>query len=212
MLEGEEIGDQEPQQLECFVYNYDGAEWHVPEGFEFPRNVKIENGWTLWLRGMPSHQVKGQDGKLFEAPIRPFRYLEQKYLPKAAKNRFKLHWVRIFQMMEEALTVPMIPTTEQIKESYYQGMDHLHIRMGYVFGGSKNPNNWEVSTWCKHAARSYIEKYGTEQDKSNLPAANSLNKPRKQPAKRNRPLKDDRRRKVPRRNAVAGPQEAPTEE
>ena len=86
LLESDAVGDQEPQQLDCYVHNYDGAEWHVPEGFEFPRNVKIENGWKLWLRGMPSHQIKGEDDKLFEAPIRPFRYLEQKHLPKAAKN------------------------------------------------------------------------------------------------------------------------------
>ena len=84
--------------------------------------------------------------------------------------------------------------------------------MGYVFEGSKNPDNWEVSTWRKHSARSFIVKHGTEQDKSNLPAASGLNKPQNQPAKRNRSLVDARRRKVARINPVVGPQEAPTEE
>ena len=35
--------------LNAFVHQYDDAEWHVPEGFEFPRNVKIENGFNLWV-------------------------------------------------------------------------------------------------------------------------------------------------------------------
>jgi hypothetical protein len=204
----------ETQELSCYVYEYDNAKWHVPQGFEFPRNVKLENGWKMWLLGLPIHQVKGEDDRIMKAPIRPFRFLEQKHLPPQAKNRFKLHWVRIFQMMMEpegAAAVPLCPTMEQVQEGYERGMLHLHKRMGYVFLPPKNPSNWEVATWCKHAARSFIEKHGTEEDKANLPAATKLNNPRRQPVKRNRPLKDDHRRKVPRRNPVSGPQEAPTE-
>ena len=61
-------------------------------------------------------------------------------------------------MMEEAVVIPMHPTTEQVNEAFGSGMMHLQTRMGRVFGESKNPTNWEVSTWCKHAARSFIEK------------------------------------------------------
>ena len=81
----------------------------------------------------------------------------------------------------------MQSTHEQVNEAFGSGMMHLQTRMGHVFGESKNPTNWEVSTWCKHATGSFIEKHGTEQDKSNLPPPNQKNNPRRQPIKRNRP-------------------------
>ena len=209
MLTAPDVPDEveDLTQLNCYVYSYDDGEWHVPEGFEFPRNVKLENGFNLWVYGMPSHQIKGPDGKLLEAPIRPFRYLELKYLPKKANSKFKLQWVRIFQMMEEAVVLPMVPTALQVKEAFGLGMMHLQTRMGYVFGGSKQPNNWEVLTWCKHAARSFIEKHGTDQDRMNLPPPNKKNNTRRQPIKRNRPEMDERRRKVPKKNRAATQQQ-----
>ena len=201
---------QEPQELKCHLFHHSGGEWHVPENFEFPKDVKIENGWKLWLLGMPGHQIKDSEGKLLDAPIRPFRFLELKYLPKKVGDRYKLHWSRIFKMMEEAVDPDLTPSTEHLKETFALGMTHLSsTRLTYVFDKDANrkPMNWSVSTWCKHAARSFIEKHGTNQDKEHLPPLNFRNNARKQPAKRNRPLMDDRRRKVPRRNPIGGTQE-----
>ena len=136
---------------------------------------------NLWCLGMPGHKIKDEEGRLLNAPVRPFCKLELKHLPKKAKDTFKLQWIRIFQMMEEGVSFPLVPTNEEVKQSYYLGMEHLHKRMGCVFGGNRKPMNWGVSSWCKHAARSFIEKHGTEEDKNNLPAAHGLNQPRKQP-------------------------------
>ena len=62
-----------------------------------------------------------------------------------------------------------------------------------------NPDEWEVSTWSKHARRSEIEKYGTEVDKANLPVPNRFNGSRVQHSKRKRkPMDDNQRRRIAR--------------
>jgi hypothetical protein len=74
------------------LYNYGGRlGWHAPQGWNFPTKTLRKSGWRLWLKGIPG-------------VVRPFRSLDPKFLPSnAVKDRFKLEWRHIFQMMENAI-------------------------------------------------------------------------------------------------------------
>ena len=99
------------------------------------------------------------------------------------------------------MQIPLDMTTHIIESTYEQGMNHLRTRVSFIFDNPKLHHvSWEISTWSKKVARSEILKHGTEQDISNLPEAS--NNTRRQPAKRNRPVLDDARRKVPNRNRL----------
>ena len=82
-----------------FSFTHSDGTWDVPENFDFPSQVRIEHGWKLWVNGMPGLQVKGPNGELLKAPVRPFWMFELKRLPKDVRQKFQLHWHRIFTVM-----------------------------------------------------------------------------------------------------------------
>ena len=55
--------------------------WQVPEHFQFPSS-KLRSVWRLWVVGLPGFMVENPDGSKRICPIRPFRLLNSKRLPK----------------------------------------------------------------------------------------------------------------------------------
>jgi hypothetical protein len=160
------------------LFSYSGKFWDVPEDFEFPKGLKRNVGWKLWLQGMPGHSAVGENDEITARPIKPFRSFVPGRLPKKIADTFKLHWRPLFTMMEEGLDgIPQNPSAETIDDLYEQATEHLKTRVGFVFESDRlNPKNWTISTWSKNVKRSMIMAKGTEQDKANLPDENRFNR------------------------------------
>jgi hypothetical protein len=161
------------------LFWHSGKFWDVPEDFEFPKGLKRNVGWKLWLQGMPGHNMIDESGNITVRPIKPFRAFVPGRLPKKIADTYKLHWRPLFQIMEEGLDdiPPMNPSTEISEALYNQATLHLQTRVGFIFENKKfNQNNWAISTWAKHVKRSMIVSKGTAQDKANLPDENRFNR------------------------------------
>lgn len=176
------------------VYSHNGHFWQVPKPFEFPTQVDLRGAFRLWLKGMPGYEIETKDSVSKAAPIRPFRLLDPKMLPKSVRAVFHLHWEPILQMMCQTpgLDIPRNPSTitaTQFLELYSMAFEYLKTkRVSYVFdkGPKVKPQTWKISTWSKHARASEIIKHGKQVDKDNLPQATRFNQPRTQRAKRKR--------------------------
>ncbi|KAI2498280.1 hypothetical protein MHU86_16207 [Fragilaria crotonensis] len=176
------------------VYSHNGHFWQVPKPFEFPTQVDLRGAFRLWLKGMPGYEIETKDSVSKAAPIRPFRLLDPKMLPKSVRAVFHLHWEPILQMMCQTpgLDIPRNPSTitaTQFLELYSVAFEYLKTkRVSYVFdkGPKVKPQTWKISTWSKHARASEIIKHGKQVDKDNLPQATRFNQPRTQRAKRKR--------------------------
>lgn len=210
-------------QPQFYGYSWGGGFWQVPESFSWPTGIRLLAGWTLWIRGMPGYEVPGaSDGTRRKAPIRPYRLLDKKMLPPLLKKQFGLHWEPIFSMMELTpnLGIPQNPndiSSEFISSSCELARDFLKTRIRYVFNKDlAKPENWEISTWSKHAKRSEIVKHGTLEDINALPPENSKNRQKVMLQRRRQPEFDRRRKRrvAQRRMMMNGyvnddPQDAP---
>jgi hypothetical protein len=204
--------EQEPQPQSTIVFRnfaHGGRFWNVPKTFQLPTRVKLENGWRLWVQGLPGFQIEDEDHIARAAPIRPFRKFTNNMLPPEVKTSFGLHWSPIFKVMEETpgLEIPNDPSSidsDFLMNSFALAKNYLKgQRVQYVFQKRRaKPDEWEISTWSKHVRRSEIEKHGTDTDKANLPEANRFNRSRVQHYTRKRKPKDDNRRRVARRQQV----------
>jgi hypothetical protein len=95
-------------------------------------------------------------------------------------------WKPIFTLMEECpgLNLPdkvSEITTEIIEQSFERATEYLKTRVSYIWLKEKRNDleNWTISTWSRHVSYGYILKYGTEEDKSNLPPPSSKCGPKK---------------------------------
>ena len=128
------------------------------------------------MTGIPCYQIVSSDGNARAAPVRSFRHFKNDMLPPEVRKKFNLHWRPIFQLMEAC---PGLDVDRDSTESFNLAMGHLKTRASYIFEKpNANPNNWELSTWCKHVQRSAILKHGTESDKDALPPETRHNRPR----------------------------------
>ena len=198
------LPEQEHQQgqqkgIDHTLYYYDGKFWQVPRGWQFPEKILRRTGWSLWLNGQPGI-------------VRPFRLLDPPSLSpdKKLRDRLKLEWRPIFQMMEQAPDME-IPTgshnvtPEFVEQSFLQGTYYLKARAGYVWEHSTRPEVLTISSWSKHVQRSNIEKFGNDNDRANLPPPDRHNAPHSNKRQRRRQLApkvlDQRRRVCQRHNS-----------
>jgi hypothetical protein len=72
------------------MYSYADRFWDVPEGFVFPAGVKRDAGWKLWLQGMPAYTRVGENGERIPSPIKPFRDLAPRRLPKKLADTYNI--------------------------------------------------------------------------------------------------------------------------
>ena len=110
---------------------------------------------------------------------RPFRKFGNKTLPPSIKKMFGLEWIPIFRMFQDTpgLVLPKAADADFVTESYRLCMNYLKTRVSYVFNLARsNPDNWALSTWCKHVLPSRIESLGTELDKEKLPERSRFNR------------------------------------
>jgi len=181
------------------VYSY-GTKlaWHVPKGFEFPVRCNLEVAWKLWLTGMPAYEVE-EGGRTKTAPVRPFRKLDPKFIPDKAKTIYLLHWRPIFELLEKTpnlgiLEDPASINADYLQDSFEAAKEYLKTRVEYVFNKPRaKPFSWEISTWSKHVSKSFIMRYGTENDKAHFPPEERVLRRRQESQKRKKPLLDKRR-------------------
>ena len=163
-------------QVQHRLYTYGGKFWQVPENFEFPKDAKLLTGWQLWVGGQAGYEQVSGVGIKRLAPVRPFRLLNKKLLPKEVRTKFRLSWEPIFQMMESAEGMNV---HEDPIKSFQVGYEHLKSRVEYVFKctGMKQ-DTWGVPYWSLKSRRSSIMKYGTDGDKSKVAVATIMNRAR----------------------------------
>jgi hypothetical protein len=177
-------------------YTHGGRFWHTPPGFVLPPRMKLNTGWKIWCTGIPCYQIIAKndatnDATPRAAPIRPFRDLATKMVPKDIRLAIDLHWRPIFELMEACPGLNLADA-----DSFERGLEFLKTRVQYVFAKQKsNPIAWELSTWSKAVRHSTILKEGTESDKSHLPPPTRYNKQRSTGMlKRKRKQSNNRRR------------------
>ena len=154
------------------LYSFGGKMWHVPKNFIFPNDANISSGWRLWMVGQPAYQYKDKS-----APVRPFRYLNSKFLPKDVRRTYKLHWLPIFELMCQA---PRMNFELPVDESFEIGYEYLQQQVTYIFDNPKlNADSWKVSTWSMKVQPSSIMKHGSESDKQRLSPEKRIIKKRK---------------------------------
>lgn len=153
------------------IYCYNSRYWFVPKGWDFPERTFRRAGWSLWLLGQPG-------------VVRPFRLLEGRSLSpdKKVRDRLKLEWRPIFQMMEKApgMIIPRAAveiSAEFVDQTFALGTQYLQTRVGYVWEKSTRCEFLTVGSWSKHVQRSSIEKNGNDIDRGNLPPLGPLNRP-----------------------------------
>ena len=185
-------------KYEAFVYAEEGEQvkkfWHVPSNFVFPKVTRYE-GWKFWLLGMPDHHEKLTEGTTRSHPIMPFRYFDDKLLPKIPKNALRVNWWPVYKIMDEAITMdnlnPTDISSEQVDTWYRAGTDILKSRVSYCFSKTKH-HLWTVSYWSKKVSPSQIRKFGTDDDKLALPSPKSMQTQKSRTSKgRKRPLKEN---------------------
>ena len=207
----EEIGETAARNVTHRLYTYEGKMWQVPKNFTFPTNAKLLTGWQLWVRGQPGYQVnkqpEGVPDSVQLAPVRPYRLLGRKFLPKHVRQVFSLSWEPIFHIMQAA---PGMDFDIDAQESFKIALAYLKARVEYVFSSPKmKPETWCVAYWSVRVQRSSIMKRGTEADKARLPEPTRKNAARKQTVQTHDGRQVKRRRI--RKNARAIPQLLPEE-
>ena len=184
--------------------------WQVPKNFTFPTNAKLLTGWQLWVGGQPGYQVNKQseDGPdtVQLAPVRPYRLLGRKFLPKHVRQVLSLSWEPTFKIMQAA---PGMDFDMDAQESFKIGYAYLKARVEYIFTTIRmKPETWCVAYWSVKVQRSSIMKKGTEADKARLPAPTRKNAPRKQTTSTSSDGRQVKRRRI-RKNGRVLPQLVP---
>lgn len=169
------------------IYMYNEAFFHVPKDFTFPKNPNRFMGWKLWLLGNSSHTYM-ENGRVVNAPIRPYRLLKCSSLPsKNLGNIFSSAYKPIFSMMQQCpgLDIPDHPakiTDVFLHSSFEKATKYLKERVSYIFnlGKTIDIDCWSIATWSLHVSVGKIHKYGTESDKLLAPM-NAKCGPKKNP-------------------------------
>ena len=131
--------DTNIENIQHRLYTYDGKMWHVPQNFMFPSNAKLLTGWQLWIGGQPGYKVNkaiegNKEVEVQLAPIRPFRLLSRKFLPKEVRQVYSLSWEPIYNLMESA---PNMNITLDPQESFKIGYEYLKSRVEYIFNSPR---------------------------------------------------------------------------
>jgi hypothetical protein len=94
------------------TFAYDGRFWEIPKDFEFLCQVILNTGWRLWLLG----QDIGNEQTTLR--VKPFCKLTLSNLPnKKPKDTFKLKWLPVFKMMEQAENLNLPNDTSSMSAS-----------------------------------------------------------------------------------------------
>ena len=129
----------------------------VPKDFQFPSPC-LKNAWITWFRGLPDNMSAKSNGSgYYRAPVRPFRFIEPKYLPQKKRNHFNDCWRPIMEYMQHAAesdaSIPSLstkPTAELINNAYNVAKSALQHEHPDLFSqGDGAHGTWVVATWSK---------------------------------------------------------------
>ena len=148
------------------------------------------------MAGQPVYQVNKQSEGVPDsvqlAPVRPYRLLGRKSLPRYVHQVFSLSWEPIFHIIQAA---PLNNFDMDVKETFKIALGYLKARVKYVFSSPKmKPETWCVTYWSVRVQKSSIMKRGTEPDKARLPKPTRKNASRKQTVQNHNGRRVTRRR------------------
>jgi hypothetical protein len=111
------------------LYTYNGRFWDVPQAFAFPASVKRDDGWRLWLQGMPAYTTVGENGVVEYNKIKAFRVLFPAWLQRKIAEAYKLHWRSLYRMMEKGVgNIPEELSPEIVNNLYNLGTEYLRTK------------------------------------------------------------------------------------
>jgi len=64
-----------------------------------PGITSFEAGWNLWMFGLPGNKSTDGAGNIVDAPVSPFRLLNQKDVPENIRRKLA-SWQRVYRLME----------------------------------------------------------------------------------------------------------------
>ena len=173
------------------LYDHSGSlGWMTPKGFQFP-SPSLQNGWALWVFGLPGNKSTDSAGRVVDAPIRPFRKLAPKFVP-ANIRRILMNWRSIYSLMDagevaeniDGVSADAVRSTF-LSETFKAGLANVQNIASYAFQQPKW-RTWTVCYWASKITRSAIMKDGLEADKAKLPQATIRNKLKPEGSKRKR--------------------------
>ena len=182
---------EDPTNRPGCPYCHSGRWWQTPKNFQFP-SIALEAGWSLWTFGLPGNKSTDSAGKIIDAPVQPFRLLNQDYVPKNIR-RVLASWQRVYRLMEAggevgtkvaSVTAGTIKSTF-LSETFKLGLENVRARASYCFDQPKW-RSWKVARWDNRTSRSSILKEGNERDKAKLPEESFRNKLKPSGSSRNR--------------------------
>jgi hypothetical protein len=161
----------EVKKIKFPAYCYNGKLNDAPKGYKLPKNPTHQLGWTLWLIGQKASSVL-VNGLLHSAPIKPFRQITTKGLPKKEERKkifFERKPICVLMGKTPGLKIPRDPqdiSTQFVLESYKVSTEFLKTCIGYVWDDdTKNITEWLIATWSKRSWKSEILKNGSDTDK-----------------------------------------------
>jgi hypothetical protein len=157
-------------------YCYGGRFYSVPQGFELPTKLKLRAAFGLWINGDPSLKSyqkppgRSEEKVLTATPIKAYRLIQSKMLPKDIARKFKVSWMPILKLMTSVCNnLPASATGQALDALYKQGLEQVRNNAAYIFAeGRYEYTNWALSTWSRMIIPSAISKNGTEADKARL--------------------------------------------
>jgi hypothetical protein len=157
-------------------YCYGGRFYSVPQGFELPTKLKLRAAFGLWINGDPSLKSyqkppgRSEEKVLTATPIKAYRLIQSKMLPKDIARKFKVSWMPILKLMTSVCNnLPASATGEALDALYKQGLEQVRNNAAYIFAeGRYEYTNWALSTWSRMIIPSALSKNGTEADKARL--------------------------------------------
>ena len=145
--------------------------WQVPEDFKFPSS-KLRSAWRLWVVGLPEFMVENPDGSKTICPIRPFRLLNSKRLPKKLAKHFTSAWLPIMSIMSSG--IESLPSDGSLSPAlidtlYEEGIKNVKSRASFCFQKQFHLS-WTVSTWSGRVQHNYVKRLGNGTDIDALPS------------------------------------------
>lgn len=143
----------------------DGKFYGVPRGYDFPSRSNLREGLRCW---MFDQVVSADDTKKVRA-LRRFKKVT--LFPPTLARKFRTNWQPIFRFLHPVLS--LIPSKMELSETAFDALyddclKFLKSRVSFLWGPKKNPELFVVGTWSSKTSFSYIQKHGTDEDKSYL--------------------------------------------
>ena len=86
-VEAQRVDTTTPVSYSGFTHSGKISYWDVPQTFKFPEEAGRENGFRLWIVGMPDFEIK-VGGTTKRKAIKPLREFKSKRLPTQLRSQY----------------------------------------------------------------------------------------------------------------------------